>query len=64
MIGYLNVVANHMSLEKSAAVRQIQAALTQRTPLVNAIKIAYPHLPETQRKILAAGMVLGASRSQ
>jgi hypothetical protein len=56
VVSYLDVVLRHMNLEKSAAVRQLQASVLQRTPLVDAVKMAYPHLTLTDSKIIAAGV--------
>jgi hypothetical protein len=64
VVCHLDVVLRHMSMPKSAAVRQIQASILRQTPLVDAVKMAYPHLTLVDSKIIAAGMVMGASRLQ
>ena len=55
VVTYLDRVARHMPVEKSAAVRQIQTLVLRQTPLVNAVKMAYPALTLTDSKIIAAG---------
>ena len=59
VVSHLDVVLRHMSMDKSASVRQIQALILRKTPLVDAVKTAYPHLtlvdPEHQRRALGAG---------
>ena len=64
VVSHLDVVLRHMSMKKSAAVRKIQASVLRQTPLVNAVKMAYPHLTPTDSRIIAAEMVMGASRLQ
>lgn len=54
---HLDKVASHMSLEKQASVRVMQAAIAQGKPLSHAIKLAYPQLNGEQRGILASDMV-------
>lgn len=59
-VGYLDVVAGHMTLEKAACVRHLQAAVAEGKPLSHAIKVAYPLLNGEQRGLLAAQLVRAA----
>lgn len=59
-VTYLDKVAAHMTLEKAASVRQLQAAVAAGKPLSHAIKLAYPTLTGEQRGILASRLVKAA----
>ena len=56
VVSHLDVVLRHTPIEKSAAIRQIQASILRKTPLVTAVKMAYPHLTLTDSRIIAAGV--------
>lgn len=59
---YLDVVASKMpTLEKTAQVRTLQAAVAKGKPLSHAIKVAYPVLNGEQRGILAMKLVKAAA---
>ena len=61
-VGYLDVVAAKMpTLEKTAQVRKLQAAVIEGKPLSHAIKLAYPLLNGEQRGILATKLVKAAA---
>lgn len=62
LIGYLDFVASHMTTEKTASVRKLQAAVAEGRPLSHAIKLAYPTLNGEQRGILAVDMVEKAAK--
>jgi hypothetical protein len=64
LIGYLDFVASHMTTEKTASVRKLQAAVAEGKPLSHAIKLAYPTLNGEQRGILAVDMVEKAAKYQ
>jgi hypothetical protein len=59
---YLDTVVVQMPLEKAAAVRKLQATVSEGKPLSYAIKVAYPHLSGEQRGLLAATLVKYASK--
>lgn len=54
---YLDRVATHMPLEKTASVRTLQSNVAAGKPLSHAIKLAYPTLNGEQRGILATDLV-------
>lgn len=60
MCRHLDAVAACMPLEKAAAVRTIQREICGAVPLVDAIKVAYPHLNGAQHGIVASSMVRSA----
>lgn len=59
---HLDKVASHMTLEKQAQVRTLQAELSKGRNLSEAIKVAYPQLKGEQRGILATQLVRAAVR--
>lgn len=60
LVAFLDAVAAKLPLEKAAAVRAVQGAVSAGKPLAHAIKLAYPTLSGEQRGILATRFVSGA----
>ncbi len=58
---YLDTLTAFMTLEKTAQVRTLQAAVAKGEPLSHAIKVAYPLLNGEQRGILAVKLVKAAA---